>query len=54
MMEPRTLAAAYKFYCGKQLVGAHGAEADALATYEVLEAQISHYAGVEVEDAMGT
>jgi DNA polymerase-3 subunit epsilon len=53
LMEPRTLAAAYKFYCGKQLVGAHGAEADALATYEVLKAQISHYAGVEVEDANG-
>lgn len=53
MMEPRNLAAAYKFYCGKQLVGAHGAEADALATYEVLKAQISHYAGVEVLDADG-
>lgn len=53
MMEPRTLAAAYKFYCGKQLMGAHGAEADALATYEVLKAQISHYADVEVVDADG-
>ena len=48
LMEPRNLSAAYKFYCGKQLVGAHGAEADALATYEVLNAQVKHYAGVEV------
>jgi DNA polymerase III subunit epsilon len=53
MMEPRTLTAAYKFYCGKELVGAHGAEADALATYEVLKAQIEHYAEVAVTDAQG-
>src|ERR1035437_4667742 len=33
-MEQRTLGAAYKFYCDKDLIGAHGAEADALATYE--------------------
>ena len=42
-MEPRTLSAAYKFYCEKELVGAHGAEADATATYEILEAQIERY-----------
>ncbi len=42
-MEQRTLAAAVRFYCGKELEGAHGAEADALATVEVLEAQIDHY-----------
>ena len=42
-MEPRTLSAAYKFYCSKVLEGAHGAEADASATYEVLEAQIVKY-----------
>ncbi|TDB60862.1 3'-5' exonuclease [Arundinibacter roseus] len=53
MMEPRNLSAAYKFYCGKELVGAHGAEADALATYEVLNAQVSHYQNVEVKDAKG-
>ena len=43
MMEQRTLSAAYKFYCEKDLVGAHGAEADATATLEVLEAQIIKY-----------
>ncbi|MDB9774740.1 3'-5' exonuclease, partial [Vicingaceae bacterium] len=43
MMEQRTLVAAYKFYCDKELIGAHGAEADNLATYEVLEAQIEKY-----------
>ena len=41
--EQRTLVAAYKFYCNKELVGAHSAEADTLATYEVLEAQIARY-----------
>ena len=42
-MEPRTLSAAYKFYCNKELVGAHGAEADTRATYEVLKAQVERY-----------
>ena len=42
-MEPRTLSAAYKFYCSKNLDGAHGAEVDAAATYEILEAQIERY-----------
>jgi DNA polymerase-3 subunit epsilon len=42
-MEPRTLSAAYKFYCSKNLEGAHGAEADATATYEILEAQLERY-----------
>lgn len=42
-MEPRTLTAAYKFYCSKTLDGAHSAEVDATATYEILEAQIKHY-----------
>ena len=50
MMEPRTLSAAYKFYCGKTLENAHSAEADTLATYEVLEAQILKYDGVVVQD----
>lgn len=43
MMEQRTLSAAYKFYCDKNLEGAHGAEADAVATCEVLEAQLVKY-----------
>ncbi|MBK8951819.1 MAG: 3'-5' exonuclease [Chitinophagaceae bacterium] len=42
-MEPRTLGAAYKFYCGRNLDAAHSAEADATATYEILEAQIEKY-----------
>lgn len=42
-MEQRTLSAAYKFYCEKELIGAHGAETDATATYEILEAQIERY-----------
>ena len=42
-MEQRTLSAAYKFYCNKILEGAHGAEADATATWEILEAQIERY-----------
>lgn len=43
MMEKRTLEAAYKFYCEKDLIDAHSAEADALATWEVLEAQLERY-----------
>ena len=43
LMEQRTLTAAYKFYCNKQLDGAHGAEADVVATWEVLEAQVERY-----------
>ncbi|RYY53245.1 MAG: 3'-5' exonuclease [Chitinophagaceae bacterium] len=42
-MEQRTLSAAYKFYCNKTLEDAHSAEADATATYEVLEAQLEKY-----------
>lgn len=42
-MEQRTLAAAYKFYCGKDLEGAHGAAADTNATYEVLKSQLDKY-----------
>ena len=41
--EPRTLAAAYKFYCDKELVDAHSAEADTRATYEILKSQLQHY-----------
>lgn len=43
MMEKRTLEAAYKFYCAKDLLNAHSAEADAIATWEVLEAQLERY-----------
>ena len=43
MMEQRTLSAAYRFYCNKELEGAHGAEADAAATWDVLVAQVVRY-----------
>ncbi len=43
MMEKRTLGAAYKFYCEKELIDAHSAEADATATWEILEAQLDRY-----------
>jgi len=42
-MEPRTLSAAYKFYCNKTLEEAHSAEADAQATWEILGAQVERY-----------
>jgi DNA polymerase-3 subunit epsilon len=41
--EQRTLSAAYKFYCDKMLNGAHTAEADTKATYEILKAQLDRY-----------
>lgn len=46
-MEQRTLSAAYKFYCGKNLDNAHTAEADTMATYEVLKAQLDRYPELE-------
>ncbi|WP_088655272.1 3'-5' exonuclease [Geofilum rhodophaeum] len=46
-MEKRTLEAAYKFYCEKDLKDAHSAEADTVATYEVLKAQLDRYAELE-------
>ena len=45
--EERTLVAAYRFYCGKELEAAHSADADTLATYEVLCAQLDKYADLE-------
>lgn len=42
-LEKRNLAAALKFYCGKEMVDAHQASADTEATYEVLQAQLDHY-----------
>ena len=53
MMEPRTLTAAYKFYCGKDLTDAHSAEADTLATVDVLLAQVDRYEGVTINDRSG-
>ncbi|MBT3741262.1 MAG: 3'-5' exonuclease [Polaribacter sp.] len=41
--EQRTLSAGYQFYCEKELEGAHGAEADTNATYEILLAQLTKY-----------
>ena len=49
-MEQRTLSAAYKFYCGKNLEDAHTAEADTRATYEVLKAQLDRYPDVLTND----
>lgn len=46
-MEKRTLEAAYKFYCEKDLKDAHSAEADTVATYEVLKAQLDRYPDLE-------
>ena len=46
-MEKRTLEAAYQFYCEKELKNAHSAEADIIATYEVLKAQLDKYGDLE-------
>ncbi len=45
--EQRTLGAGYQFYCGKELKDAHSAEADTLATYEILLAQLEKYEDLE-------
>lgn len=45
--EERTLSAGYKFYCGKDLDNAHSAEADTMATYEILKAQLDKYDDLE-------
>jgi DNA polymerase-3 subunit epsilon len=52
-MEQRTLKAAYQFYCKKDIINAHSAEADTRATMEVLLAQIEKYDGTEFEDKKG-
>lgn len=49
-LEQRTLSAAYKFYCDKNLEDAHTAEADTRATYEVLKAQLDRYPEVLEND----
>jgi DNA polymerase-3 subunit epsilon len=54
-MEPRTLTAAYKFYCQKDLVAAHSAEADIQATIDVLMAQMQKYThlGNSIDSILG-
>lgn len=54
-MEPRTLSAAYKFYCNQELINAHSAEADIQATVDVLMAQLERYPklGNTVESILG-
>jgi len=53
-MEQRTLSAAYKFYCNKSLINAHSAEADAIATLEILHAQVTRYPeiGITIESIL--
>ena len=53
LMQPRTLTAAYKFFCDKDLEDAHSAEADTRATYEVLKGQIAMYDGQAIKDKKG-
>ena len=53
MMEKRNLSSAYKFYCQKNLENAHSAEADTIATMEILEAQVQKYEGMDVTDMKG-
>jgi len=52
-MEPRNLTAAYKFYCDRELEKAHSAEADTIATYEILKAQLDRYQDSEIKDRKG-
>lgn len=52
-MEPRTLSAALKFYCGKKIENAHDALADVKATVDVLKGQLKMYDGVDYEDNDG-
>lgn len=53
LMEKRTLSAAYKFYCGREMSDAHSAEADTQATLDVLLAQIERYEDHIVTDGLG-
>lgn len=52
-MEPRNLSAAYRFYCNAELTNAHSAEADTIATYEILKAQLDKYENVLITDKNG-
>ncbi len=49
-LEERTLSAAYKFYCNKNLEDAHSAQADTIATMEILKAQLDKYSGILEND----
>ncbi|HPK05618.1 MAG TPA: exonuclease domain-containing protein [Bacteroidales bacterium] len=51
-MEPRNLRAAYQFYCSKDLENAHSAEADTIATFEVLDAQVKKYENAVYNDSV--
>lgn len=53
MMEPRTLSAAYKFYCDKELEGAHSAEVDTVACVDILKEQVKMYEDREHKDSQG-
>ncbi len=53
MMEPRNLSAAYQFYCKQPLENAHTAEADNLATFEILNVQVEHYKDRPMVDKEG-
>lgn len=50
LMQPRNLTAAYRHFCNKELVGAHGAEADTLATFEILDTIVQKHAGQTIRD----
>jgi DNA polymerase-3 subunit epsilon len=52
LMEKRTLSAAYRFYCQKELSNAHSAESDTEASMEILMAQIARYDGQQVTDGL--
>ena len=52
-MEPRTLSAAYRLYCGKEMENAHDALVDVKATIEVFEGQLDRYAGQDLIDDDG-
>ncbi len=52
-MEQRTLVAAYKFYCEKDLTNAHSAEADTMATLEIMESMLDRYADTVFKDKKG-
>lgn len=52
-MEPRNLLAAYQFYCNKELINAHSAEADTVATYEILKAQLDRYQNTPMKERNG-